>query len=212
MKKWYVFIISMMLFVTSLNAATIIGSEENRSLNNVSSKIDKTLEIQIDNKVIKFIPENNIPKNIKVFWVKDIAELKKIINEIYSLKLVHSKKNFLDNKISNTLNITNRTHFNYLFDTSEYKNRWNQTVLKVVLIGKYFYNNKKVTSINVNLESYTYRPGWEIVSMNKNYGGIGYDYAWASGEVVFRFYLGIHPIGVTIITKTLHVYDQAFIK
>ncbi|SHE82686.1 hypothetical protein SAMN02745164_01214 [Marinitoga hydrogenitolerans DSM 16785] len=94
MKKGYVFIILIVLFVTSLNAATIIGSEENRSLNNVSSKIDKTLEIQIGNKVLNFVPENSIPKNTKVFWVKDIAELKKIINEIYSLKLVHSKKNF----------------------------------------------------------------------------------------------------------------------
>ncbi|WP_165974048.1 hypothetical protein [Marinitoga lauensis] len=42
--------------------------------------------------------------------------------------------------------------------------------------------------------------------------GIGYNYAWASGNVVFKFYLGVHPIGVTLVTRTLNVYDQAFIK
>ncbi|WP_129408849.1 hypothetical protein [Marinitoga lauensis] len=131
----YIFIVFLLVFIS----LTVFS-------NNAYFNLDKISEIKIDNKIIKFIPENNIPNNVKIYWVKNFVELKKIINEIESLKLVHSKSLKLYEKSSNALKLFQNTHYNYLFDIAKYKNRWNQTVLEVVLTGQYFYNdNKKVT-------------------------------------------------------------------
>jgi len=69
----------------------------------------------------------------------------------------------------------------------------------------------KVTSVQANILPGTSTPFWELVFSSKEVTPVGINYAWASGSATFRLFIGIDPVGITIITRSLSVYDMEYV-